>query len=299
MTDSITLKTNYSINYTTKGPVPLDEILESLRGLKDILERTPSFIEHQYQDIKVNEINIFIQSIQSGSLKEEILIELICGGRENYESAKETLQKIFKDSKPVKSIIAIGVGALIGGGIVYSLVGKNEPTTNVQAYNNNIVNIGSGVNFTGDDIAKIIDSIGDRDKKKLAQSAISVVKPAKNDENATIEFENDPRLTISNEFVKETPVDYTAPVPDLKTETFLNQPIEIFASDRDRTDSVWAGIVPGIIDKRIRFVLEEKVDAKKLHAGKRNLNADITIVSRHNRAKKKYEVSSVQIQKVY
>ncbi|MCW7460185.1 hypothetical protein ND856_18505 [Leptospira bandrabouensis] len=299
MTDSITLKTNYAIKYTTKDPVPLDEILESLRGLKDILERTPSFIEHKYPDIRVDEIKIFIQSIQSGSLKEDILIELVFGGRENYDSAKATLQKILQDSKTVRTIVAIGVGALIGGGVAYSLSGKNEPTTNIQAYNNNIVNIGSGVNFSGDDIAKILDSIGDREKKKLAQSAISVVKPAKNDDSATIEFDNDPRLTISNDFVKETPVDYSAPVADIKTETYINRKIEIFASDRDRKESVWAGIVPGIIDKRIRFILENNIDAKKLHEGKRVLNADIAIVSKHNSAKKKYEVANIIIQKVY
>lgn len=289
-----TLETDYTINYTTKYPVPIDEIINSLKHLERILYKTPDFLEKAYAGIQIVDVQIYVSSLQSGSLKEKFLVKFVFKGKENYEKAQEVIEKIMEDSTAVRTIVAIGVGALITYGVMQA-TSDAPPSKHVEAYNNTIINIGGEVDLKAEDVVAVLKSV--KDKKQLAKSAIEIVKPAKNDPGSKIEMSDKVELTIDSDYVRSVPSEYEPPVPDEKEEKYTNVKVLIFASDRDSNEKNWAGSVPDLVDKRVKFILGEDVDPRKLH-GRTSVRADIAITSKFNRAKKAYEPKTVELKSV-
>ncbi|MBY6102328.1 hypothetical protein [Marinobacter nauticus] len=289
-----TLETTYSFNYKTKKPVPIPEIITSLENLEKLLERTPGLIEKAFVELQVVSMSVYVSSLKSGSLKEEFLIKYVFKGRENYEKAKEVYDKLLEDNTVIRSVVALGMGALIGYG-VFSAMQPGQSTTQIEAYNNTIINVGADVGVEASDISAFLKAT--KDKKTLARQAVAVVKPAKADPDATIEMDEIPELTVGREFIRSTPDEYEPPVPTEKTESYSDVGIVIYASDRDKSDKAWAGIVPGVVDHRVRFVLADDVDPRKLH-GRTQVRGDIVVTYRFVRSKKEYEPKLVEIDAV-
>ncbi len=79
---------------------------------------------------------------------------------------------------------------------------------------------------------------------------------------------------------------------------YSNADVVIYASDRDKADKVWAGIVPDIADTRVQFILKPGIDPKVLH-GKVRIKADISVISKFNKPKKIFKPRLVEIKLVY
>ncbi|WP_420598621.1 hypothetical protein [Neptuniibacter sp.] len=285
------IETDYTVNYTTKQPVPIPEIIESLKSFEKLIHRTPVFIEKSYKGIKVVDVEVYVDNLKSGSLIEKFIIKYIVKGEDNYEKAKEVVDKIIEDNTMIRTVVAMGIGAIVTYGVM-STIPASSPSKHIEAYNNNIVNIGGTVDLKAEDISAILD--GMKDKKGLAKDSITALKPARSDHQATIEFSGISALTIDQNFVDEAPEEYTPPIPDEREDKYSNVDVTIYASDRDKTDSTWAGIVPGVVDKRTNFHLDEGIDPAKLH-GRLRVKADISVISRFIKSKKKYEAKLVEI----
>ena len=287
------VETRYKIDYRTKDPVPINEVIESLRSVEALLKRTPKFIEAAYGGIKVVDVDVYVDSLETGSLTEDFLVRYVFKGEENYEQAKKVMAKIVGDNEVLKTLVAMSVGGMITYGIVAAM-GDAQPSEHIEAYNNTIVNIGGAVELDANGIVAILDSI--KDKKKLAKESIGAVKPAKADPDAVIKISGIDSLTMPQEMIRDVPSEYTAPTPQEREDRYTDTTILIYASDRDRSESSWAGLVPGVVDKRIKFTLAEGVEPKKLH-GRTKLKADITVVSKFNKQKKAYQPKFVEIRK--
>ena len=286
-----TLRTDYTINYTTKNPVPIPDIIASLKNIEKLIHRTPAFIEKAYSGIKVVEVIVYVDSLQAGSLKEKFIIDYVFKGQANYDKAKEVFDHMVKDNTAVRTVVALGVGGLITYGVMQAL-GSSNPSTHVTAYNNTIINVGADAKLSGEDLALILSTV--KDKKQLAEQAIGAVKPAKSDPDSTIEMQGMNELTIDKNYIRDTPDEYVAPLPDEKDEKYSDIALVIYASDREKSDSTWAGTVPGLIEKRTKFVLADGVEPEKLH-GKTRIYANVTVTSQYNRTKRKYEPKVVMI----
>lgn len=293
MSDTFELITTYGVKYTNHGPVPIDDIVASLKGYEALLKRTPAFLEKHYKGIKVTKIEVFVENIESGSLSENFLVKLIFKTDDNIATATALAEKVLQENDVVHTIVALGVGAVIGFGL-YSLRSKNTPSTNITAYNNTIVNIGGTVDLTADDIQAVLSNI--KDKKQLAKESVAVIKPSKSDANSTIEIEGMESLNIQKGVIAEAPDTYEPETPAERTVKYSNAHIVVFASDQDNNDKGWAGIVPTIIDKRVKFTIAETVNPKNLH-GRKNLMADIEVTEYFVASKKAYEAKSVEILK--
>ncbi|WP_342632115.1 hypothetical protein [Marinobacter alkaliphilus] len=290
-----TVETSYRLHYSTKYPVPIPDIIESLKNVEKLLERSPKFIEKAFKDLEVVRVQVYVDSLKSGSLTEEFLVKYVFKGRENHEKAKEVVAKMLEDNTMIRTVVAVGIGAMITYGVMSSAQ-PGQPTSQFEAYQNTIINIGGTASLDAEDIAAVLEAT--TDKKQLAKQAIAVVRPAKADPDGTIEMDNIPELTIPKEYVQRVPSEYEAPIPQEKTAKYQNVPIFIYASDRDRTDTNWAGAVPGIADSRVRFRLSEGIDPKELH-GRTQASADVTVIERYVPSKKIYEVKIVEIDNVY
>jgi hypothetical protein len=289
------VQTHYTVKYTNKEPVSIPDIIRSLKSAERLLHRTPAFIEKAFDGIEILEMQVYVDTMESGSLYERFIINYVFRGKKNYKKQKEVIEHMLNDSTTLKVVVAAGMSAAFTYGVMQAS-GSSAPTKHIEAYNNTIVNIGGSVDLTGEDIAMVLDGI--RDKKALAKESIDFIKPAKADPDATIEISGIDALTVDKAFIRKAPAEYEPPMPEEKDERYSDRPVVIWASDREKSDSVWAGTVLNIVDKRTKFVLDESVDPSKLH-GRVRFNADIVVTSRYQKSKKDYEPVTVRITKVY
>lgn len=292
--ETFVVTTSYGIYYETSEPVPIEDIILSLSSIEALLKRTPKFIEAAYSGIRITDVEVYVDSLQSGSLIEKFMIKYVCKGQENYDQAKQVLENIMDDNSTIRTVVAMGVGGLLTYGAMTAM-GKSSPSSHIEAYNNTIVNIGGSVDLKAEDISAVLDSI--KDKKTLAKEVVGAIAPARSDPNAKIHFSDIDELTMDEQVIREIPEEYNAPLPDEKTVKYSDTPIVIYASDRDKSDTAWAGIAPGIVDKRVRFKLSDDVSPAHLH-GRIRVRADIEVTSKFNKAKKAYEPKIVEILRV-
>ena len=203
MEKTYVIETSYKIKYTNKNPVPIAEIIDSLYNLEKILRRTPAFLERHYKGIKITNTEVFVSSVESGSLKEEFIIKYVFKSKENYEKAQEVIAQIIEDNEVIKILVAMGVSAMITWGVITAM-SSNELKPTIEAYNNTIINIGADINFSAKDIEATLNALPS--KKALVKEAINAVRPAKLENDATIEMGDMDRLEMPNKYIKEVPV---------------------------------------------------------------------------------------------
>lgn len=280
----------YSVYFNTAKAVPIDEIIDTLVSMERLLLRTPKFIETAYKGIHVIQTEVLISSIVTGSLTQDFIVKYILGGEDNAQKAKEVYDTMVSNSQVVKTVVAVGVGSMIGWGI-HAAVATGAPTTNIEAYNSTIIHVSSGV-LTGDQVSDILSKMPD--KKRLAQDSVIITKTAKSDPSSTIKFNNEDALVIPAAAISEAPSEYTPASPQEREIKYQNVELIIHASDRDKTEAGWAGIIPNIVEKRMLFKLAEGLDPAKIH-GRLKVRADVLVHERFNKTKKTYEPKSVEI----
>lgn len=288
------IETTFDIKYTTEKPVPISEVIKSLKSLEKLLLRTGPFVEKAFPGVHVVDMNVYISEIHSGSLSNKFIVKYVLGGEENAAKLEELIHKIMEDSKPVKTVVAMGVGAAMLYGI-QQIIPKGEPSKAIEAHNSVIIQAGNDVNLDKQSIQEILESI--KDKKSLAKEAVDAFHPAKGDDSA-IEFGGLEAVSMPKAVVQSVPDEYEPPAPDEKEEKYKNVVLMISASDRDNTDKGWAGVAPGVVDNRVKMELSDKVNPKELH-GRVKVNADITVHSKYVKTKKQYQPVMIEINAIH
>jgi hypothetical protein len=291
MSEAFVVNVEYSIKYTTTKPVPIPEIVSSLESLARILKRTPAFVEKSFGDIEIVETDVFVAKIEAGSLVEDFIVRYVFKDRGNYNAAKQVFDNIMVDNTAIRTVVAMGVGSLITYGVL-NVLPAGSPTTHLEAYNNTIVNIGATVDLQAGDIRAILDAA--HDKRSLSRDAVHALRPSRSDPSATVEMSSILGLEMPSLAVAETPAEYE-PLPPAEREVrYSNADVVIYASDRDRSESGWAGIAPGLVDKRTPMILDAAVSPSALH-GRTRVRADIVIHERFVPSKKKYEAKQIEL----
>lgn len=289
----------YKIKFTNKNPVPVEQLVESLLAYEKLIKRVGPFIEESCEGIIVVEIDVLVAKIESGSLYEDLLVKIVFKTEENYEQAKEVIAKMFENSPVLTGAVCVGVAAFIGFGVHNAIISQGnagKPMVHIEAQQGAIVQTGGTMNISEKAINKILNRT--RDKKKVSKEAIAALAPAHLEDGVSVVFNESEELMISPGFIKEAPETYEPPELKQQNETILKSKVEIWASDKDSQTRAWAGIIPGKIDKRINIVLDEAVDPNKVH-GRREITADIIIVSRLSPTKKEFVPIRVEILRVY
>jgi hypothetical protein len=295
MIDTFSINVEYGIKYTTKNPVPIPEIIETLESYERILKRTGPFIEKAFAGIKIIDTKVHISYIESGSLIEHFLVEYVFKGQENYDEAKKVFDKLMKDNDVVRTIVAMGVGGLIVYGVTQALP-SGKPATNIEAHNNTILNFGADIDFSSSDFQAALKA-ATKDRKALAKDAVAAVRPAKSDPSAEIQIDGMPGLNLTSAAILEVPDEYAPPVPSERTSNYAGVTLLIHASDRDNKDKGWAGTVAGIVSSRKPVVLGDGIDPEALH-GRTSFKANITVHERYSKRDKRYLPQSIEVSRV-
>ncbi|MDN4147576.1 hypothetical protein QYE80_21460 [Pseudomonas tohonis] len=292
--ESFTVTTHYRFKYTTHDPVPIPDVIESLKSMERIIKRTPGFIEKRFEVVKVTETQVFVERLESGSLDLDFIIKFVCRTDERTERAKKLVKELVEEKGMVRELVAVGVGSMLTLGAYQILSpGSNAaPTNTVNAYQSVVIQAGGSVGLDEEAMKEVIKKIPDQ--KTLGKDAFNVLKPATQDKNATIEVPELVELGIDRDIIDKVPDSYEPPLPTEKTNSYDELKVIVDASDRHNNDRGWAGSVAGVVDHRVKFILDESIDPSSLH-GKTSFTANITVVERYIPSKKKYEIKEVLI----
>ncbi|MCB2301949.1 hypothetical protein LGR50_04220, partial [Acinetobacter baumannii] len=198
-------------------------------------------------------------------------------GHINYPS----IHKILRSIKGLFPVNGVGAALAVGAQTLYSSIfpSNQNQQPSIEAYNSVIINAAGDVNLSSDQLKAYQDSL--RDSKKLAQETVNALAPARLTPNSEIEIEGLPNLKVESQFINTVPESYQPPVQEEREEPYSNIDIMIFASDQDRSETGWAGIVPELFTKRVKFVLGDDIQPNVLH-GTKKIKADIVVKERFN-----------------
>lgn len=284
------IQTGFNLTYNTKMKPTVDDVIDSLHNLESILKRTPAFLELKLNGAKISRTEVYVQSITEGSLREDVIIRFLMS-EETCEKFEELIESIRGDTGLIKPIVTLGVGALLCYGWMNASTPDKSPQTQ-NFYTTNVVAIGNDAGVTAEQITQILDKISD--KKSLTKEAVGVAHPIKRDSTGSLFIGEANAMTVTPEVLAEVPESYSPPEQQERDIPHSNIDIFIFASDRDKKEQGWAGIVPDLFERRLKFVLGENVNPDNLH-GHRRVKADIVVHERFVQSKKRYEPSFVEV----
>lgn len=305
--DEVSLLVEHSIRYTNQQPLTVSDVVNSLNSLNKL---SVYFLPAALSSLSGADIvtaELLVEGFEEGSFVQKVLIKLFFrdedeldvflgkireGGRDLYRSLPGEGRPVLKHTVAVTCV----VGALISTGAVWAIATRTDTpspvTLNIE--NSNFVIIGAEAYQTSPaKFVEVIEAVGSTDKKKLAQSAAQILAPAKREEDAEVEMGGVPQLTISHETIEAVPdnvvfepFEIDQPHPDVD--------VQIRASDRDNLEKGWAGVIPGIVDRRKKLILSEGIDPESI-ANNSVIRADVIVKSRMSRSSKKMEPVSITI----
>lgn len=264
----------YQIKYETEQPVPLNEIILALTSLQTLLESTSSVLS-EWSEIDILGHKIYVEKIESGSLKEDIAVKLLFGSQESLDQFLAWMHQ--------SNMGGILIGVVIGGVIMYgvNLLRKNNSSPTVENnisdnQNCSIFNIHGDIldDRTKEVVNKAIqDSV--RDKDKLAKQTLNFFEPTRSDPQASISFGGeDLQASIQPDAIHQVPNEYK-PRKNNRFEDLSAVKVVLRAEDLDSKKSGWAGAVDGITE-RVKITLDPTLETTALY-GKKEIVADITL----------------------
>lgn len=303
---ALTMTVDHQIYYSNEKKIPIKTVIKGLLAAEALIDELKPSIRKVFDGVDIKEINVYLDRLESGSLTENLVIDIIFGGEQEYKKFRQKLCKIrgaiFTDDKDdedrstMKQLIGILLAAGIASGVTWAVTADSSPvpqsvenyTTNIS---NSVIGVGDGA-LTGQQIVDIVST--NSDPKRIAKAAVDFVKPAKDDPAASISLNDDDNFTLKPEFVKNTPTDFTPPQPEEKIETYSNVEVYIVASDARKRRQGWAGKAKNLVDQVTKITLADDLDPNKLH-GNVNIKADISLIKKYESTQKDYVLKEIFI----
>lgn len=274
-----------------EGRAEIHEVIRSLNGLEDIIERVPRFLCKLYPELGLAKMEVYLDEVSEGSLYEKFGLKLFFpGGEEEFNRAIEELARslgIDKMSAKARLICLIlgAITAMAGSAYLASHLGS--PSTHIEATNSIIINDISGtLNIDRGVVEEAAAFATQHRSKSLGDSVVEFVAPARNRPGSSIYFSGDkqnPVGKIPAEAIQELPKE-KAPSQKVELDKFYkDEPIYIRAIDLDNSERGWAMIAPRISDRRIRVEIHPSVNPLRLMTEK-EIIADLRVTFRKTKS---------------
>ena len=286
----ILVDTEYSIFYSNKKFIPIDEVISSLRALESNIHYTSKFIEKAYPNYKVINSEIFIENLKSGSLDVKLIVRK---SLHFIEKSSKTATQFIPSKETIKDIIKQSTIALIIEG---TKLATATPATPSIVNNITVNNINTTIQSPYLNEIQYQEVLSKIPQKSLAENAINITKPAKLENKAEIKFayQDKNEVTFDRSILDPIPATYTPPTLDEKEQFHQDIVLSIYASDKDRRETGWAGSIHSLNHKRVSLKLNESVKPDQLH-GMTEVVASVMVHEKFNRQKKVYEISYIEV----
>lgn len=292
---NLEFSTSYRVRFTVEDPVPVSIVIESLKAHERLLKKSSKFLESVYDGLHITATNVYVEEIVDGSWVADFLIKFVVG-EQNEAQARELWDNILRDNTRMRTAVAVGVGALlsIGATSAYNAYMPDAPSQPaIEAHNSVVINAAGDVNIPAEKVEEFIEQ--NRNNKQVAKDTINALKPASVTPGSMMEVQGIPvNLTLSSEAIEALPEDMSFIPPNEQDDVYSDMSIYVSASDEDSGKRGWAGLVPDIMDARVKFVLDDTVDPRELH-GKRRVQADIIVHKVYDASTNQYKIKSVTI----
>jgi len=270
------LTSAHEIRWSTREPVPIGEIAETLLALERIVRMCPKALEG-LTNVDIRDIQIYVESIESGSLLDKIIIKLIF---KDEKTLDEFLDKIGEKIRQPGMTRAILIGAVLAAIVGYGAwlaakVSDPRGATTISGNNTTIINLGAGMVDMTPDAFKAIVETAITDQKSLAKETVKLFKPARADGQASIVIDGNAATSFSPAVIAATPRIVDVGKQE-KVEHLRDVDLEIRAMDLDSNNRGWAAIIPGRVDRRVRLKLDPGVKPTDV-ADKFSVRADVSV----------------------
>lgn len=264
----------HDLYYSTKEPVPIGEVIESLLGLERLVKMAPRALEG-LTGVPIDRIEVYVDQLESGSLLEKVVLKLFFKDEQEFEAFFEKVRAKVGNGVARNVLIGAVVSALLLYGVYLLASSSGGNTTNITANNNTIINIGAGeVQLTPEQFKSIVQAAV-TDKKELAQAASQIVRPLRRDASAALVIDGNDSLKVTPAVVKETPDSFKV-VPDTKVEVMRDVELHVRTTNRDSNRTGWSARLPLKFDHKLKLKLEDHLDPEDI-AGKPIIKGDVEI----------------------
>lgn len=297
----VSLLVEHSVKYTNQNPLTVKEVVNSLNALNKV---SVYFLPQALSTLSGAEVmtaDLLVEGFEHGSFVEKVLIRLFFKDEAELEKfldkvrdgSRELYRNLPGEGRPVlKGAVAVScvVGSLVAVGAMWAISTRQDAPSPVTLNINdsNFVVIGAeSYELSPTDFVKVIEATGRTDQKQLAQASVNLLAPAKSEEGAVMMMDDNAQLSIPRETVEALPdnVDFQ---PYETEQPYSDVDLQIRASDRDNSSRGWAGIIDGVVDRRVRLELSEGVSPDDI-AAKFVVRADVVVHYRMSRRSKKLE----------
>ncbi len=283
---------NQEVYYSNKGPVPIATVVESLLALESIIKQTPDVLEAFFPGTKIQNVEVFINEIKTGSLYDDLIVKFIFGSQENFDNAlsgirKATGMEYVMDKHPkllgviVSAMLLVAIGHYMGS----QSAEDEKKITTIEANTTTIINIGAEImDMQPEDFKNIIESTLPKKRNEFVKEAIRAVSPARLDPEASIQFSGAEDLVIQSSTVQAFPPKWQLELEEEEEpiDDFENIDLELRAYDLDSSKTGWAVVVPMFNEKkRVRLQLDPNIRPEDL-LNKRSIKGDVTIIFKTN-----------------
>lgn len=291
MTAELQLDFRENFYYSTKKPVTVKEIIESLQGLEFVVKQTRGTLQ-KLTDCKIDDVQLYVDELKSGSLIEDVIVRVFFGSEEEKNKFCEKIHEKIGDGKMRNTIITAVLVGIIGYGI-YLAIKPSDPNYVINANHNVNINIGDSQKITNEKLTEIIrDSI--TNQKSLAQNTIKVLSPARTDESSSIQIGD--MATIPASTIMKTPTELNLqPLTDVVD--YNDVPVIIRAMDLDKSNKGWGGIIVDKVDQRTKITFDPNIDINIL-AGRSSFMADVTVIKTLTNKDNEYKPTEIFIRSI-
>lgn len=280
------LTSKHQIYYSNKELLPLSDVAESLLALQKLIKLSPYTIEKFFPGLKIYDVEIYLNELQSGSLWEDIIVKFFFGTQEKFDQAiANTREKIglkYLTDHP-KLLSAIFMAMLLAGGhkaLTSNQNGDPKSIQHIEINNKIVIQAGAALaEMTPEEFKFIIDESVDKNNS-IVKNAIKFVKPAKRDSAASIIFDDSPELSITPQTVSAIPGYLENEIPEETIEEHRGVEVIIRATDLDHKRSGWGAVIPSIGEKRTRLHLDPTINPEIL-IERRKVTGDVTVVFKY------------------
>lgn len=276
----------FRVEYKTENPVPIPEIVGSLLSLQMLLEEASSNLELFVPGLTIEKIDIRVEEISHGSLKEVLFVGLFGVFQDELnqqlpELVKELMGVEMPENTHTLLTILVLVAIVYGADYVKTIVMNGAKETLTSAWKRNLIqDLAEKTGRTYEETQKILDEKYGKPTriKRLADASVKFFRPSKRQGNAQIEVGN---KRIEPRFIADTEADfvYEDASSAEKSQNFEAIRLQIHQMDLDRETSGWAAIPAGLHPKRLPMKLVDGVTAEQVW-GSDEITADIVLISR-------------------
>lgn len=278
MSEVLSLSFKEQFYYSTENPVSVKEIIKSLQGWEAIAKQSRDVFTN-LTGCEIDAVELEVELLRSGSLYEDLVIKLLFGSQEKLDKFVEKCHGVIGEGAVRNTIVFAVVSGMVGYGLYLASAAMSpDKASHFEANNNTIINIGAGAaNISPEGLKSVIEA-SVKNPKALAEGAVKAISPARSDDNASLIIGSSGQsITIPPETIKQAPTSVSID-PLTQVRSYSDVDIQIRALDLDNPSKGWAAVVPGIIERRVKLVLDPNVSADSL-SGKLSFRGDITVTS--------------------